>query len=237
MTTDAKDLASRPEDVAQLEAIALTMREGFHTVEEMTRSFIREAIVRGVFRPGARLQQDSVAAFLGVSRMPVRASLRQLEAEGFVAFHRHRGATVKTLSAAQVAELFELRILLERHAVSLAIPRLTGEAIDELDRLAEELEREPEGSTWSDRRQAFYRRLYSYAQRPETVGIIMRLREQIGPYLLLKRVVEESPGHQLIIDFLRDRDVAGAQEWIASHLARVSAELQQLVATELDEDE
>ncbi len=67
---------------SQLEAVASTVRGAFSTVEEMTESFIREAILQGVLRPGDRLQQDEIAAVLGVSRMPVRASLRQLEAEG-----------------------------------------------------------------------------------------------------------------------------------------------------------
>ena len=68
----------------ELQEVAKDIRGSFLTVEEMTESFIRQAILRGVFRPGERVPQDEIAAALGVSRMPVRASLRPLEAEGLL---------------------------------------------------------------------------------------------------------------------------------------------------------
>ncbi|WP_409371407.1 GntR family transcriptional regulator [Mycolicibacterium murale] len=54
-----------------------------------------------------------MAESLGVSRMPVRASLRQLENEGLVQINHHRGATVSVLRPEEINEIYELRILLE----------------------------------------------------------------------------------------------------------------------------
>ena len=64
-------------DSDALAAIATSVRGSFQTVEDMAQSFIREAIHQGIFPPGHRLNLDGIAATLGVSRMPVRASLRQ----------------------------------------------------------------------------------------------------------------------------------------------------------------
>src|SRR4051812_28511643 len=89
----------------ELQEVAKDIRGSFLTVEEMTESFIRQAILRGVFRPGERVPQDEIAAALGVSRMPVRASLRPLEAEGLLDIRPHRGAIVASLRREEITEL------------------------------------------------------------------------------------------------------------------------------------
>ena len=69
----------------------------------------RAASSHGVYPEGEPLRQDAIAEELGVSRIPVREALRQLEAEGLVTFNPHRGAVVSTLSLDEIEELFELR--------------------------------------------------------------------------------------------------------------------------------
>lgn len=221
----------RPEE-DPLPALAQAVRGSFSTVEDMTKAFIREAILKGIFRPGQRLQQDSIAALLGVSRMPVRASLRQLESEGLVTFHAHRGATVASLTGRQIAEIYELRILLEGFALEKAMENLTEERLQELAEMAKELDASRDPSVWLEHRQRFYAQLYAYAERPEALALIRRLRAFVGPYLLLRRVVEEPHGHLGILDLLQEGDVAAAKRWLGSHLQQVSEELQRVVEEE-----
>src|SRR3954463_2354238 len=114
-------------DAQILSRIADSVRGTFQTVEDMTQSFIREAIMQGVFRPGQRLNLDTIAESLGVSRMPVRARLRQLENDGLVQRHHCRGVTVSVLRADEIAEIYELRILLESYLLKLAIAALDDE--------------------------------------------------------------------------------------------------------------
>src|SRR5687767_1427855 len=78
----------------------------------------------GTIPEGQQLRQEALAADLGVSRIPVREALRQLEAEGFVSIASHRGAVVSKLSLDEIAELFELRIRLECWLLGLAIPQM-----------------------------------------------------------------------------------------------------------------
>jgi len=82
---------------------------------------VRRAILNGFFSPGQMLRQEEVAARLGVSRSPLREALPRLEAEGMVVLHPRRGYAVISLDPTEIAELFDLRILLEtelsRHAV------------------------------------------------------------------------------------------------------------------------
>jgi DNA-binding GntR family transcriptional regulator len=229
-TSAAGDALSARRDET-LEAIARNVRGTFQTVEDMTQSFIREAILRGVYRPGERLNQDSIATTLGVSRMPVRASLRQLEGEGLLRIHPHRGATVSVLRPDEIAEIYEMRVLLESYLLERAIPHLTDAVLAELRELVAELENETQLEARLEKRKLFYQRLYWLAQRPRAVAQVNALRASVGRYLLLQRL-DEHTSHGGLIGFLEARDTAGAVSWLHQHLGHVCHELQQLVAAE-----
>ncbi|MEO8622727.1 MAG: GntR family transcriptional regulator, partial [bacterium] len=92
------------------------------TLTGMTLDALRDRILRGGFPEGEPLRQDAIAEELGVSRIPVREALRQLEAEGLVTFNPHRGAVVTTLSLQEIAELFELRADIESDLLRRSIP-------------------------------------------------------------------------------------------------------------------
>src|SRR3954462_13104423 len=94
------------------------------TIASMTVEALRERILRGDYPEGEPLRQDALADELGVSRIPVREALRQLEAEGLVTFNPHRGAVVSSLSLDEIVELFELRADIECDLLARAVPRM-----------------------------------------------------------------------------------------------------------------
>lgn len=79
---------------------------------------IRERILTGVYPPGSALLQDAIATEFGVSKIPVREALVRLRAEGLVNVFEHRGFQVRPVSAAEVAEVFRLRMRIEPDAVA-----------------------------------------------------------------------------------------------------------------------
>ena len=88
---------------------------------------IRRRIVEGDYRPGERLVEQRVAEELEVSRTPVREAFRMLQAEGVVVAEPNRGARVRSLTAADVSDVYELRARLEAMAAELAAERATPE--------------------------------------------------------------------------------------------------------------
>jgi DNA-binding GntR family transcriptional regulator len=84
---------------------------------------IRDLILDGTLRPGERLVEDRLSAELGVSRVPVREALRALSSEGLVRLEPNRGATVTEVTPQLVAELVEVRTLLEALNARLAARR------------------------------------------------------------------------------------------------------------------
>jgi DNA-binding GntR family transcriptional regulator len=224
---DESDVRLRGE--LKLEDIAQVFRESLMTAEKLAESFLRSAIMRGFYRPGDRLQQDEVAKVLGISRIPVRSGLRQLEEEGLVTMTPHRGAIVTQHNLQQIAEIYELRTVLECYLLEHCMARITPAEVAELRGLADELE-VPAGETETlSRRVGFYERLYRIADRPQALKMVARLRAQVDRYLLAKRVVPEPAGHTTLLDRIAVGDLDGAQRWIRNHLGAVSTELQTLI--------
>ncbi len=84
---------------------------------------IRSQILAGKLRPGERLVEDRLSAELGVSRVPVREALRGLSMEGLVRLEPNRGASVTSVTPGLLAELVEVRTLLEALNARLAARR------------------------------------------------------------------------------------------------------------------
>lgn len=90
------------------------------SLTERAEVAVREGIIVGKYGPGCRLRERELSADLGVSRVPVREALRNLEFQGFVTILPRRGAVVREMSAQDVNELFDLRTALEPLAASIA---------------------------------------------------------------------------------------------------------------------
>ncbi len=102
------------------------------SLSEVVSEQIRGRILDGTLKPGERLVEDRLSAELGVSRVPVREALRGLSAEGLVTLLPHRGATVVEVTPETVAELVEVRALLEGLNARLAAQRHDPEIVAQL---------------------------------------------------------------------------------------------------------
>ncbi|WP_263091487.1 GntR family transcriptional regulator [Curtobacterium sp. RIT-PI-V] len=91
---------------------------------------IRAEIIAGTLARGSRLKEDALAERFGVSRVPVREALRQLETEGFVESEKFKGVRVADSSTEVVIELMQIRRGLEVLAAELAARRQGGECAD-----------------------------------------------------------------------------------------------------------
>src|ERR1035437_8475191 len=103
---------------------------------------IRQAIVEGAYGPGDRLVEQRISEEFSLSRTPVREAPRRLQAaEVWVGFRRTRGAAIRSMSADDVRDLYELRARLESYAAELASVRGSIRSYDAMDEAAEQFER------------------------------------------------------------------------------------------------
>lgn len=100
---------------------------------------LRRRLMSGYYAPGAWLREEHIAEEMKVSRTPVRAALQRLVEDGLLVAAA-RGATVAQWTQWDVAEVFELRMLLEPHAAGLAAERATPEQVADMEALNDEME-------------------------------------------------------------------------------------------------
>lgn len=215
---------------ARLQVVVDRLTGGYKTVGQMVYAILREAIISGAFAPGEWLRQESLADAIGVSRIPVRTALLQLEQEGLINFRPHRGAQVRTLSSSQIDEVYRLRLLLQTYALRRSMEKMTPERIEILRRHATQLDREPDGGEFVDTRVQFYRELHDADNNPLLVAMIEELSGRVGRYLLSFRVDPHS--HLELVDLVAAGDQEKAELWIRAHLENVLLGVQALAHDE-----
>lgn len=199
------------------------------TAQDVVLTSVREAILAGVLVPGARLRQEELADLFGTSRIPVREALRALEYEGLVTSEPHRGFTVTSLDADDVEEVYDLRILLEGHAVRLAMALLTDEDLDELATLYAQLAAAKTPDEQLAARERFYIRLFSVTGRPRLVGLIVRLRQEVARGLRWPTLQHAPVLHETFWDAVRTGDTERAVAQLAGHYHRVALLIRRLL--------
>lgn len=185
-------------------------------------AWLRDAILDGVRAPGARLIERDLAAEFGVSRVPVRDALKILVAEGLVELRPHTWAIVREFTDADLADLDEVRAVLEPFAFRLAAERHRR---DGLARLRDALDREESSARAGDeivaRRAAadFHETVTELAENrllSEMMrGIGSRLRWALSQYDDLQYISGE---HVELFEAIESRDGDRAAQLAAAHL-------------------
>jgi len=196
------------------------------TLTSMTVDAIRERILRGHYPEGEPLRQDAIGAELGVSRIPVREALRQLEAEGLVIFNPHRGAVVSVLSLKQIGELFELRAEIEGDLIRRAVPLMKSDDHDKADEILDAYDdalREGEVALWGALNWRFHSTLYAPAERELTMSVVSKLHRQSDRYLRMQLALTHGETrarheHRAIAAAARKRDAAKASRLMRDHI-------------------
>jgi DNA-binding GntR family transcriptional regulator len=187
---------------------------------------LRAAIVAGRLAAGERYSVGALAAELGVSRTPVREALLALERQGLVRFERNKGVRILAPSAADLEEVFALRLLLEVPAARRAAGRLAPAGLDDLDAALaamEEAAAAGDEAAFMAHDQRFHALLLAAAGSPRLVAAVGQLRDHVrsagastvGRSRDLHAIHAE---HVAIRDAVRAGDPAAAAAAMRAHL-------------------
>lgn len=175
---------------------------------------IRERILIGALPPGMELRQEILARQYGVSRVPMREALSRLQAEGLIVLRPRRGFAVAALDLAEIVEIFELRMVLEQHALETAA-RLRSEAdVARAEAILLRLEAldlsEAHIPAWLNLNREFHATLIASARRQRLIGIACTLRDTIEPYIRMEfdfgqSLDEVVHQHRALFEAFRDR--------------------------------
>ena len=95
---------------------------------------IKKRILDFRYLPGERLSEAQLAKELGLGRSPIRTALAKLKSDGWIAVSPQSGTYIKSLSDKEIADLVDLRLLLETHATELAAAAIGEDDLRKLRR-------------------------------------------------------------------------------------------------------
>ena len=222
------------------------MRPTFRSKNEVVYELLRQSIIRGEYKPGTRLVIDELAAQLGVSQIPIREAMRQLEADGFVTIEPYVGATTTEINANFIFEVFALLESLEV-ICSRAAARLMTNA--ELEKMAELIDRMDDSidnpEQWSQENKQLHLFICECAQ----TGLILKMMQKVLDHwdrLRLhylkdvsgQRIKAAQQEHKQILEAFRKRDPDEVERVVHHHnQSALSSYIQHLRQTGLIEQE
>jgi DNA-binding GntR family transcriptional regulator len=197
------------------------------TLAEQIAARLREDVLAGRLAAGARLSQEALAEQFSVSRVPIRDALLQLQAEGLVVAQPRTGSTVAELSAADLEELYDMRLALEPPVARLATPRLRPADLAAMRRHLDVMSSSGElSSEWFTAHAEFHHALNVRSGRERMCALVDSLRAQTERYLRVYRVAlqradELGAEHELIYKTASEGDAAAVAAAVHEHLVLV----------------
>jgi DNA-binding GntR family transcriptional regulator len=211
----------------------------------MTYEFLKSSVLSGHFNPGERLTEERLAKKLGVSRTPVREALHKLESEGLIKPLETRGFIVSRDSKDEVEELFELRAILEGHALRIISEKISEEDLKQLDRLVAGAEdalrrkRMEEVFKWNTK---FHDTLHGIVvDKKRLHRLLVNIRKYVLRYRMDtlqypdggKRAVD---GHRKILLALKLKDPDLCERMMREHIQEAKADAEQFLFERTYED-
>jgi DNA-binding GntR family transcriptional regulator len=195
------------------------------TTSSAVTHLLRQSLDHGRWASGEPLRQEEIAAELGVSRVPVREALFQLQAEGLLHMVPNKGMYVRTVSAGDLRELFRLRLLIECDVLAEAVPLHTPATLNRVETVQAALDKAAAVADWIAGDREFHEALYAPAQRTESMNMVRRLRFQVDRYYFARmkpgtRAQGWHEEHHALIRAVRRRDPQAAVKVLQGHLAQ-----------------
>ena len=182
--------------------------------QQMAYEFLRSKIVSGEWGPGYRIVIDQVARDLGISTIPIREAIRQLEADGFIEYKPYSGAIVSGINETEYLESLSVLAVLEGFATALSARRISEEHIRELERInavmkaaVDDFDFEQFGAL--NRR--FHTVIYHHCGNQFLIETVLQIWKQMDRIrrsvfnLVPKRAQQSIEEHETIIRMLREK--------------------------------
>jgi len=202
-------------------------------VYSRVRERIRQDIFSGYFAPGARIPTAALGARYGVSQMPIREALQQLQGEGLVTIAPNRGASVRRVDARFISNIYDIRAALEAMMVSRAVETIGDDGMFALyaaERRFEEAASRGDTGAAVAANLEFHDAVFPLADNPEAVDVIARHAELLqslrrrfgyGPHRMAAIIAE----HRQLLRAFEQRDAAAAALVVKTHCEHAKRDL------------
>ncbi len=200
------------------------------TMTDYLATALRTAIYDGQFADGEELNQVELAVYFGISRVPIREALRQLQAEGLVRNIAHHRTVVSGLTLPQILELIEMRAVLEAHMLRKGAPNLDKTVLRQLRKICDETDiLRDYGSRWVVKNWEFHRLLYG-DQSKSMVEAVERIQLNVERYArqagTAERQRQAAAEHRQILNAIERKDYEKASALLERHILHTGEEIQ-----------
>jgi DNA-binding GntR family transcriptional regulator len=193
---------------------------------EELRSILEQAIIKGELAPGTRLEEQELARRYGVSRTPVRETLRLLASTGLVEMRLRQGAVVATLTIPRLIQMFQVMAELEALCARLAARRIAPQTLRQMEeshRACAEALAANDAETFYEANRVFHEAVYAASSNPFLEEQTRALRNRVAPY---RRYVTYQPGrmiesvreHEAVLAAIRSGDGETAGRLMRDHV-------------------
>lgn len=191
---------------------------------------LREEILSGQLASGASLKQDQLAQKYNTSVGVLREALKTLEGEGFVEFVPNKGVYVKTLSAQEALDIFDVRYLLEAEALTRSLPKLGETDFFLLDGILDEEEFCNDPLRYNELNTKLHSFLYQKCENKMLLATIAQLNNQISRYMIfyLNNMLHKEDSqqeHRQLVEACRAQDKKTAKAILKKHMQKAGKEL------------
>jgi DNA-binding GntR family transcriptional regulator len=220
-------IQSATEDVADERAPPAVERPALQTVTKAEAVYLetRARILTGALLPGLQVNQEALAASLGVSITPLREALRRLEMEGLARLEAHRTVVIAPLIGRELDELYVIRMELDALAAGLAAVNASKAQVSLIGELARrKAVKDPLAQL--ERNRAFHRAIYASCENAALIAYLDQLWDRTDRYrfILVKQELLGGPAstqdHIDIADAIAARNVERAAVLTRNHIAR-----------------
>lgn len=194
------------------------------TTQDAVAVTLRRAIVAGDLPGGTPLVLSELAEQMGVSTTPVREAIRRLASEGLVDIVSYRSSVVHLPTDDEVAEIYQLRMMLEPMAIARSVVQIRPEDLDAADELRHQMEQTTDVGDWVVLNHDFHGILVDGAQSPILASLLATLRDAASLIVGLSirtqpaQLTDGNRDHAELMDAFRRGDVDRAVEVTRDHL-------------------
>ena len=207
------------------------------TMADQIADHIQRSIFEGNIFPGDRLIENEIAKQLDVSRTPTREAFRILASQGLVEITSNKGVRVTLITKSDLADLFEMRILLEKHCLRKFVDNVTGTEIRDLEKELQKMSRavsDNDSSAYLKHSVNFHAYFINKCQNKRLISFFKILKNNIhcAQIFYMRKAVARRDSveeHRAIWQAIKTGGIEQAEAALSKHLENSHARMIRLI--------
>ena len=185
--------------------------------------YIKDKIVRNVYKDGQRIVEANLCRQLNVGRSIVREALRHLEQEGYLEIIPNKGAVVKELTQKDIAQMYDLMAVLEGLSMRVATAKISNDDIKKIENIIDRMEKvKDDNKLLFQENLEFHQFLTQLGGNTHLIAIMNGIREKayrmgLQSFYSLGQAEASQDDHREILEAVKKRNPELVEELIRKH--------------------